>query len=59
MLKHIKTEVKEGILCMIMRKHNYKVVASVQDEKDTFLTWEDAEKWVDKRLEARTPHAIK
>lgn len=58
MLTHVKTEVKNGVLCMIMRKHNYKVVARVQDEKDTFLTWEDAEDWIDKRLKERTPHVI-
>lgn len=48
-----KSEVRDGIVCTIMRKRDQRVTAIVEDQKDTFTKWEDAELWVDRILEAK------
>ena len=48
-----KTEVRDGIVCTIVRKRDQRVTATVEDQKDTFTEWEDAELWVDRILRAK------
>lgn len=55
-LHQVKTEVRDGLVCMIRRKGEDKVIASVDNEKYPCPTWQAAEEWIDHILQMkRTP----
>lgn len=53
-----KTEVKHGSLCTILRKRDDTIIAQVNKIKMPFLSWEEAEKWVEETAEKARPNYV-
>ncbi len=54
-MQQAKADWRDGLLCVIVRKSEDKIAASVEKDKDSFPTWEAAEKWVEKMVALKRP----